>query len=131
MKTIQSVALNFDLYARLEPLCLLKYEQVLINSSCSFISSCAVGVTDVTAHNHIDLIYHCDRTEMVHVLLGNSKCSCFQRDKLWIHVADLNSDNRADLILGYYSNELGKTNVTLVFGNGNGTFQTQTRRSFL
>ncbi|CAF0970044.1 unnamed protein product [Adineta ricciae] len=123
-----------------EPLCLFKYEQVFIDSSCLFISSSAVVVTDVTADGHIDLIFHCDRTEMVHVLLGYGNSS-FRRAftfsarhvyKInWIRVADLNNDRRTDLVLAYYNNELSKTNIIVVFGNGNGTFQTQTTQSFL
>ncbi|CAF1086280.1 unnamed protein product [Adineta ricciae] len=123
-----------------DPLCLFKYEQVSIDSSCSLISSSAVVVTDVTADDHIDLIFHCDSTEMVHILLGYGNSS-FRRAftfsvrhvyKInWIRVADLNNDRRADLVLAYYDHALGKTNVTVVFGNGNGTFQTHTTRSFL
>ncbi|CAF1154473.1 unnamed protein product [Adineta ricciae] len=124
-----------------EPVCLFKYEQMLIDSSCSFISSRATVVTDINGDNHIDLIFSCGRiiAEMVHVLLGNGKSSFrqvftfppsnFFYEISWIRVADLNNDHRADLVLAHC--KYSKINIAILFGNGNGTFQMDTGRSLL
>ncbi|CAF1091478.1 unnamed protein product [Adineta steineri] len=119
-----------------EPLCQSEFELISINTHCVghvFHSVYSVAA-DFNNDNQVDLMYICnfDFKQKMTLLLGNSNRTfqepvmfSFESFKLLQHVlvADVNTDNRSDLILIHKN---GKNNVfTILFGNENGIFQTQ------
>ncbi|CAF0944033.1 unnamed protein product [Adineta ricciae] len=110
--------------------------QVSIDTPCSDSISDPKILTDINGDNRTDLIFCCENSRQVNVLLGHSNGS-FERaisfslednsQILQIRVGDINGDEQIDLILGSKTDQ--QYNVNLLYSNGNGTFQTQHMQS--
>ncbi len=92
---------------------------------------CSVALADVNGDNIPDLLVANPGSDTVSVLLGNGN-GTFQAQQTFatgstpdsVAVGDLTGNGKADLIVANGNRGLGKT-VSVLLGNGNGTFQTQ------
>ncbi|CAF1468909.1 unnamed protein product [Adineta ricciae] len=87
----------------------------------------------INADNQIDIIFFCEDTAQLNILLSNGD-GTFQKaiefavnDYKWmidISVGDFNNDKSSDVVLRIQSESVGR--LIILFGNNNGTFQEQT-----
>ncbi|CAF1238357.1 unnamed protein product [Adineta ricciae] len=117
-----------------EPICPPKFNRLSMNVLCLGSLRDLATVVDVNNDSRVDLILVCIENDTINVLLSNGDGTfqtpivyLFELSKVVdIHVGDINNDTRLDLVLVYNTYVL---NVVPIFGNGNGTFQTQHRQS--
>ncbi|CAF1305597.1 unnamed protein product [Adineta ricciae] len=108
--------------------CQLKVKRQSINIQCPFSNTSVYRIADVNNDNRVDLIFCCDNSSTVNVLLANSNGSFgeviptyLRGDIIKIYVDDMNNDGIADLIVLCYIQYLDL--ILFLFGNGDGTFQ--------
>ncbi|CAF1446389.1 unnamed protein product [Adineta ricciae] len=126
--------LIFSISLLSEPICLPKFNRLSMNVLCQGPLRDLAIVVDVNNDSRVDLILLCTESDTINVLLSNGD-GTFQTPIVYlfelfgvvdIHVGDINNDTRPDLVLVYETSAL---NIVSIFGNGNGTFQTQHRQS--
>ncbi|CAF1625104.1 unnamed protein product, partial [Adineta ricciae] len=117
-----------------EPICLPKFNRLSMNVLCLGPLRDLATVVDVNNDRRVDLILVCIENDTINVLLSNGDgtfqtpiVSLFEvLGAVDIHVGDINNDTRLDLVLVYNTYALS---IISIFGNGNGTSQTQHRQS--
>jgi hypothetical protein len=90
----------------------------------------AIAVADFNGDHNLDLAVAESEEDAIGVLLGNGD-GTFQSQvlygayaPLWVTAADLNGDNKQDLVVAdIAANSLTNTGVSVLTGNGDGTFQ--------
>ncbi|CAF1391349.1 unnamed protein product [Adineta ricciae] len=114
-----------------ELVCQLKVRSIPIDPHCyPFANFGPYVIADLNNDHRLDFVFSCENGFLLQVLLANSDGSF--GDVLFVYmigsvlkicVGDVNNDAQVDLILVISS--MGPGNVYILFGNGNGTFQTQ------
>ncbi|CAF1494463.1 unnamed protein product [Adineta steineri] len=117
-------------YARNEPLCQNKFQQISINTACfePYYNKFKIATGDFNNDNRVDLVYSCksDQNEGILVLLINENGTFHNSTILllstfhlidFIYVVDFNNDNRSDVFLKY------GTEFIVLLSNDNGTFR--------
>ncbi len=99
-------------------------------------SMTSITAADVNADNKQDLIFTDDNEDRVSVALGNGNGTFAARTQLVVGVdpksvvvADVNGDGKPDLIVansGQLGNDTSAGGISVLLGNGNGTFQSAT-----
>lgn len=126
-------------FVTIEPLCYPEFDRVTIEIPCSTMnSSSSAIIADINGDNQPDLILYCYPDSALNILLGNSfNNNIFQEFISYpfdsdmtvsnILVVDMNNDSIADIILT--DNIGGQSYFSVLFGNGNGTFQIENIQS--
>ncbi|CAF1165707.1 unnamed protein product [Adineta ricciae] len=121
-----------------EPVCSFQFKQISTGTRCLVSSLIPSIIVDLNDDGRTDLIMYCDSTKTVDVLLGTGNGTFHEVSKFplgnhtairFIRTADTNNDGRLDLIVAYDvflpSDFLHSVRYILIlFGYGNGTFQT-------
>ncbi|CAF1134872.1 unnamed protein product [Adineta ricciae] len=125
---INSISITSSNIVRLS--CQLKVKRQLINIQCLFSNTSLYEIVDLNNDKRVDFIFYCHDKSTINVLIANSNgsfgeiISTYVNGSVYkIYVADINNDDRLDLIL--LTQILFYNNINIFFGNGNGTFQIQ------
>lgn len=120
-----------NLFVYLEPLCYPEFNRESFNISCSGFTALTGIVADLNSDNQVELIIYCNRDSTLNISFWNNYSHTFQEFVSYsfpsghgasqIFAADMNNDAHVDLILADSIN--GQSYVSIIFGNGNGTFQ--------